>query len=432
MKKVMVLVIFFTVILIGGNASADMAPIVHPGATIKALKSSDIQMKSEHVRIDIQPDEMNSHYYLYNAKLSAEFVFYNSEEPVDMQVGFPMEDLMSLNLWGDPNMPKEFTVRVNDQEVETENIKLNEASYQDDWIAWDMTFAADETVVEVEYFLPSSGGGYSDMARNYSYYVLETGQGWKDEIESALIEVKFPSDYDLIKYLEMDMVGPRNSVLDLYDPPLIIEPTGYTIEENTVKWDLIDFEPTHEDNIVFGIAHWDVYNNLAYTKDSVKDNTAAEDYFMLARAYLPFARVSKSMCYGGLYKELAEKTLEKVTGDNVFSEEERALGFLENARIYLCTDFDGENAKEVKYYIDLANQISGDSEKVKMQLSNLEQDEYYKGMFPKVEEPVVEEPSVIEDKPAETSDKDLFIIIGSFILLLLVFAVAFTVRNSKK
>ena len=49
-----------------------------------------------------------------------------------------------------------------------------------------------------------------------------------------------------------------------------------------------------------------------------------------------------------------------------------------------------------------------------------------------MEEPVVEEPSVIEDKPAETSDKDLFIIIGSFILLLLVFAVAFTVRNSKK
>ena len=430
MKKAMVLAVVLTAMLMGGTVLADMAPMVYPGATIKALKSTDVQMKSEHVVIEIQPDEHGGWNYAYNAKVDVEFVFYNEGKPVDMQVGFPLEDLSSLD-WSDVNMPQEFSIKVDDEKVETQTVKLNEKSYQDDWITWDMTLATEETKVNVGYHLPSSGGGYSDLARNYTYYVLETGQGWKDEIESALIEIKFPKDYDLAKYLEMDMIGTRNSVLDLYDPPLIIEPAGYTVEENVVKWDLVDFEPDHEDNIVLGIASSEVYNNLAYSKEAVKSDPIAEDYFMLARAYLPFAKVAKSMCHFGLYKELAEKTLEKVTGDNIYSEEERALGFLEKARIYLCTDFDGKNIEEVKHNIDFAKQISGDSEKVMMQLSNLEQDEYYKGMFMEVEDPVVDAVPEVKEEEFEKSDMEIFIIIGSFVLLLLVFAVAFTVRNSK-
>jgi len=389
------------------------------------LKSDNVQMQSEKVVIDILQDEEDGQFYqyAYTARVRAEFNFFTGVGPENMQVGFPLEDLMTLNL-GETMMPKDFTVKVQDQAVQTETIKLNENSYSDDWIVWNMSFGTGLTKVEVEYFLPSYTG--------LTYYILETGAGWKDAIESAVVEINLPEQYNLAEYEQAGLIGARKSVLDIYDPSFIVEPAGYEIVNNKIVWNFVNLEPTKDNNIVLGLKDSKIYDDLVVAKRAVKEVADADAYISLAKAYLPLSE-NKWGCPSGIYKELAEQSLMEVySGTRFDSIEKQAICAALLAQLNMCSEYTPEDGwNKVNMYVLAADNLAPDNQDVQNILKPIKEDALYQEKFPVVEEDVnpAQTENVVEQ--VEPSN-DLYVIIGVFVLLLAVFGIAFLVRNSKK
>ena len=98
------------------------------------------------------------------------------------------------------------------------------------WYVWDVTFDKGETkIIKVIYKLPA--GKEYGLGKRFFNYILRTGRGWYDVIESADILLQF-----------------HNVVMDSISD---ISPDGFSInkDSSTIKWRIVDFEPNINDDI---------------------------------------------------------------------------------------------------------------------------------------------------------------------------------------
>lgn len=112
------------------------------------------------------------------------------------------------------------------KETSYDDFKVKEYRY---WYTWDATFPAGKTTyIENSYsFTPSSNSVVWQIG-----YVLKTGSNWKGNIGQAIIEVWYPSAEDL-----------KMRVKD-------IKPAGYQIVGRRIVWDLRDFKPKEDIEVV--------------------------------------------------------------------------------------------------------------------------------------------------------------------------------------
>lgn len=98
------------------------------------------------------------------------------------------------------------------------------------WYLWNVAFnKGEQKTIKVVYSLPS-GMGYG---ANYRYfkYILETGSGWYDVINSAVIKLKLHN----INIEAIEEITPSGSSIDY--------------ENKTIVWNMQNLEPTDKDDI---------------------------------------------------------------------------------------------------------------------------------------------------------------------------------------
>ncbi|NJN45008.1 MAG: hypothetical protein HC806_10020 [Anaerolineae bacterium] len=194
--------IFFIVIFISLFAeteifAADVAPPDNPpGGSLNPSQQTFVQMMSEEVIIDIpatlSPD-MNF------IRIDADFEMYNHGDNEEvMQVRFPMsEPNGSGNGYGGYPKIESIVVQVDGESVLTTIVTSTNPLSVDDpdilWAAFDVVFPPKDTVViDVSYNARPSI--YYPFAR--VGYILETGAGWYDVINSADVIVRLPFEAD--------------------------------------------------------------------------------------------------------------------------------------------------------------------------------------------------------------------------------------------
>lgn len=100
------------------------------------------------------------------------------------------------------------------------------------WYVWDVIFDTIELkTIKVSYTLPIGIGFENNTTFNYVKYLLNTGSGWKGNIQDAKINLEFENIK--IKWVEE------------------ISPKGYQIDSknNKISWELANIEPTTNDDI---------------------------------------------------------------------------------------------------------------------------------------------------------------------------------------
>lgn len=114
------------------------------------------------------------------------------------------------------------------------------------WYVWKVHFDRNETkTIKVSYSLPS-GQGYGSNYR-YFKYILETGSGWYIDIEKADIILKLHN----INRKRIEEISPKGYIVDK--------------SQNTITWNLINLEPTKEDDIYLRYYnlkernHWNIF-----------------------------------------------------------------------------------------------------------------------------------------------------------------------------
>ncbi|MFH0891801.1 MAG: hypothetical protein V1867_03405 [Candidatus Falkowbacteria bacterium] len=324
MKYKILFILVFGFIL-SFQASADSAPSVKPGADIKSLKDSNIQMKEEMVTIDIKEnkelEKNNGSLNRYYAHVKAEFIFINEGDKKTIDVGFPLDDLDTLHL-GDLMSPDNFRVYIDGQEATTTAVKLNENSHGDDWIAWKNPFNKGENKTIVEYDIEAHyPGGYTGSTYDHAlFYVLETGAGWNGLIEKADITINFPDDFNLEKYAEYGFFPseqPAYAIIDIF-------PRNYKIvSKNQIKISFNDFDPVHNDNIRIYFSGAEKYNNLISALDDYNKNynqLDSDQYINLGKAYLAFSscKMKGGNEYAGQFSEIAFNYLSRFYGISDF------------------------------------------------------------------------------------------------------------------
>ncbi len=248
-------------------ARADAAPPPDPtvgGAGPYQPQKTNVQMVSETVVIEVPAYEDNSSNQI---SVTADFNLQN-QGPVkeEMHVIFPLSRL-------DPWRPEESDYRVDSTtfEVWVDGVKAPtweiftpaEEGYELEygsnavptrgfypdvrWAAFDVAFPVRQMVsLRVGYKMLGSSG-FSGVG-----YILETGAGWYGKILSA----------DLI--LRLPYAATTETVLNANH--------GYVFSGNEVRWKLINFEPTREDNLNVRIVPPEEWQPILELRSQVKQH----------------------------------------------------------------------------------------------------------------------------------------------------------------
>jgi len=126
-----------------------------------------------------------------------------------------------------------------------------------------------------------------------------TGAGWKDTIGQATISVYLP-----------DTVTPENVSLagkSVEGLPIAPQPAGYTTENNVIRWQFTDLEPTAEDNIFVDVLEPGRYRSLLQARaGALNTPDSADAQLALANAIQNAVMVVKTVGQHGGGKNLAE------------------------------------------------------------------------------------------------------------------------------
>ena len=197
------------------------------------------------------------------------------------------------------NTVQDFKVWIDGLPVNTEQVKapdLSDPQQESSWARFPMTFpAGQDVVVHVNYTIYPSGrrpfGGFE--------YILQTGAGWKDTIGQATISVYLP-----------DTVTPENVSLagkSVEGLPIAPQPAGYTTENNVIRWQFTDLEPTAEDNIFVDVLEPGRYRSLLQARaGALNTPDSADAQLALANAIQNAVMVVKTVGQHGGGKNLAE------------------------------------------------------------------------------------------------------------------------------
>jgi hypothetical protein len=274
---------------------ADAAPPQAPPGSFIATHDFEthVQMVSEEVLIDIQlyhgptisliegeevpeeyegriesPDTGFSFRLLSEGDLvgrvTASFLMQNQgDEPESFEVWFPIGVSSG---YGNVATVANFRAWVDGSLVETGR-RRTEDDYGKSWLwaTWLVDFSVGEQVqLMVAYDLPAN----TVYQRHQFPYIVSTGAGWWDVIESGTVTFRLPYEItdENVSYYTSD------------------EGTT-TIIENVLRWEFSNLEPEGKDNLYLVLLYPSVWEGIQWARDEVEASPyTAEAYVRLARA----------------------------------------------------------------------------------------------------------------------------------------------------
>jgi hypothetical protein len=242
--------------------------------------NTNVRMVSEKVDLTIEAHkpptpagEENSAGHWMRGRVKARFLMRNlSQEREAFDVWFPLAASVRYSgiLPSTPeNIVKDFEVWVEDRQIKTKKVKapdLSDPQQESMWAKFPLVFpAGEDVIVQVNYTIYPSGrspfGGFE--------YILQTGAGWKDSIGEAIITISLP---DAVTPENVSLSG--NSIEGL---PLAPQPPGYKIEQNTVRWQFTNLEPTAQHNIYVDVLQPDRYQRLLQARAGAQNEPNSAD-----------------------------------------------------------------------------------------------------------------------------------------------------------
>lgn len=300
---------------IASPARADIGlPPLNPAAAGLGLAQgveTNVRMVSETVDLTVEeytrpsPDRMgDSPGNWMRGLVDAEFQMRNlgtADESLD--VWFPLT--ASLRYPGalayfPERIIQDFKVWVDGLPLETEQVAapdLLEPSQTSQWAHFPIAFpAGEDVIVRVSYTVYPTGrrpfGGFE--------YILQTGAGWRDTIGQATITITLP--------YTITLENVSQSGKSIEGDPLAPNPPGYVIENNVIRWQLRDLEPTAADNIFIDVLEPQRYRELLQARFQVENapNSVAAQ-LALAQASENALSLVKLVGNHGGGKQLAEQ-----------------------------------------------------------------------------------------------------------------------------
>ena len=276
-------------------ARADIGlPPLNPAAAGLGLKQgveTQVRMLSEMVDLTVEEYERQSQDPMgespgdwMRGRVEAEFQMRNlgtADETLD--VWFPLAASLrypgALAYFPD-RLIQDFKVWTDGLPLETEQVAgpdLLEPSQTSQWVHFPITFPAGQDVsVRVSYTVYPTGrrpfGGFE--------YILQTGAGWKGTIGEAVVTIYLPYE-----------ITPENlsqSGNSIEGHPLAPNPPGYVIENNVIRWQMRDLEPTTEDNIFIDVLEPQRYRELLQARSQAENSPAS------VKAQLALAQVTEN------------------------------------------------------------------------------------------------------------------------------------------
>jgi hypothetical protein len=275
------LILAFGILLLipGQPARADIAPPSEPpGSNISPGDSTQVQMLSETVQIQVQPVAYQSRPRLAAefalASVKASFVMRNQGQVAEqLQVRFPLMDPSGMGD-GFGNYPEiqGIQVRINEKPVTTSRVTSPTPNTWDDnappisWAAFTANFPPGRKVnINVQYNLQPTG--YFPVAE--FVYILETGSGWYGTIGSADLTLSLPYE-----------VNSQNLIYGEYNTT-----SGGQANGQSITWHYENLEPTRDDNLRVDVVAPRVWMNLLQARQVVQTNSGdANAWQTLAQA----------------------------------------------------------------------------------------------------------------------------------------------------
>lgn len=279
-------------------AYADVAPPDYPpGAAVGTESATNVEMLSEVVTITIEGhNEPVSDF----GGLAADHIvahvdaFFNltnmGSETESLEVWFP---LGVPDGFDEINEVRNFTVTISDKPVTTRREEVpGRWDYLVPRATWNMTFGPSEMAfLRITYDIYPTG--YSPYGT--FNYILETGAGWADTINSAVVKVRLPYPINRFNLLQ----NPNTSGS--------AHPPDYIISNDTLVWDFSDLEPTAADNISLTVLEPDRWIRIANAEANVAANPEwADAHLELAQARVDALSFKYGLNIYGDSSELSE------------------------------------------------------------------------------------------------------------------------------
>jgi hypothetical protein len=296
-----------------GRADIGWPPLNPAGASpgLPAGVETNVRMVSEEVNLSVEAHERpapneweDSPANAMRAQVDAVFLMRNEGQADEsFDVWFPLA--ASLRYEGLlPYFPetyiKDFKLWIDGEPTRYEQVKapdVGDPAQESLWARFPMSFPAGQDVtVRLSYILYPTGrhpfGGFE--------YILQTGAGWKGTIGQAAVNVYLP-----------DTVTPENVSLSgrsVEGLPLQPQPDGYVIENNVIRWQFTDLEPTAEDNIYVDVLEPLRWRALLKARGQAQNAPNSPDALIaLARATRDAVMVVKTVGQHGGGKALGEQ-----------------------------------------------------------------------------------------------------------------------------
>ncbi|MFC1490384.1 DUF4424 family protein [Candidatus Latescibacterota bacterium] len=256
--------------------SADLAPVLGIGKTIRPRTDTSVRMASETVDIIIDGNI---------AYVNCMFELTNDGPPDTLEVGFPLgmnvkkkdDDVIEMQA---ERLGQDFSARIIRGQQLPVTQKRIDPEYTDDpslfiseWVTFTVPFTAkgQTNKISTTYWVAikpkNNKAPFSDLLFKY---VLVTGAYWKGPIGDAKITVKL-----------------RNTT---FDKITYISPEGYDRDNAEISWHLTDFEPTEDIEIYF---RQNIVNDRLNTAQALlqEDPNDAHGHFLLGTVYFAQSRV---------------------------------------------------------------------------------------------------------------------------------------------
>lgn len=289
-------------------------PPVNPagsGPGIPQGFTTNVRMVSETVDLTVEEFQRpipaaweDSPGYWMRGQVEAQFQMRNlGQEAESFDVWFPLSTSTrypGLLAYTPDKQIENFKVWVDGSPGAVETVQapdLGDPQQESSWARFPVTFPAGQDVnIRISYSVyPSGRRPFGDFE-----YILQTGAGWKDSIGSAVITIYLP--FPVTK--ETVSLSGR-SIEGLSIQP---QPDGYTVDNNTVRWQLTDFEPSAEDNIYINVLEPGRYRSLQQARaQAVSNPDSADAQLELAKAVKNAVMVLKGIGKHGGGPELAQE-----------------------------------------------------------------------------------------------------------------------------
>jgi hypothetical protein len=248
MRMMMPAVLVLCLLAIPSMAGADIAPPAQPPGSnpVPGVEQTQVRMVSETVILEVQGETPRNS--LGQARVSATFIMRNlGANAEQMAVRFPVG---ASDGRGNTPVIKEMSISVDGKTVPTRAISGEDPNNGSDpvpWIEFDVNFKPGVDVhIQASYLLEAAG----ELPFIWFNYIFSTGAGWKGNIGSAVLFVRFPYEVSQLNVLP-NLNGAEAEMVE-----------GHKFSANELKWVFTDFEPETGDNFSITIAAPSVWQEL--------------------------------------------------------------------------------------------------------------------------------------------------------------------------